>query len=150
METKKKAQTSGSSFKKQSPSQALSCAGALMLLLSGCSAQWHYQKACDKDSAYCGTDVVIDTMLVTDTLYYHSVDTTNVIDTITIDTGSIQVQIIREFDVIRTTIRQKPDTMRLTVYKKVPPKIIIKYKVPLWVYIVCIVTSLLLVVRLFK
>ena len=121
-----------------------------MLFLSGCSAQWHYQKACDKDTAYCGTDVVIDTMLVTDTLYLQRVDTTNVIDTITIDTGNIQVQIIREYDVIRTTIRQKPDTMRLTLYKKVPPKIIVKYKVPLWVYIVCIVTSLLLVVRLFK
>ena len=102
----------------------------LSILLSSCSAQWHYQKACDKDSAYCGTDVVIDTMLVTDTLYYHSVDSTNVIDTITIDTGSIQVQIIREYDVIRTTIKQKPDTTYLTITKTVPPKII--YKQTYW------------------
>ena len=102
----------------------------LSILLSSCSAQWHYQKACDKDSAYCGTDVLIDTMLVTDTLYLQRVDTTNVIDTITIDTGSIQVQIIREYDVIRTTIKQKPDTTRLTIYRKVPPKII--YKQTYW------------------
>jgi hypothetical protein len=99
----------------------------LSILLSSCSAQWHYQKACHKDSAYCGTDVLIDTMLVTDTLYYHSVDTTNAIDTITIDTGSIQVQIIREYDVIRTTIKQKPDTTYLTITKTVPPKIIYKH-----------------------
>ena len=102
----------------------------LSILLSSCSAQWHYQKACSKDSAYCGTDVLIDTMLVTDTLYYHSVDTTNMVDTITIDTGSIQVQIIREYDVIRTTIKQKPDTTRLTIFRKVPPKII--YKQTYW------------------
>ena len=102
----------------------------LSILISSCSAQWHYQKACDKDSAYCGTDVLIDTMLVTDTLYLQRIDTTNVIDTITIDTGSIQVQIIRNYDVIRTTIRQKPDTTRLTIYRKVPPKII--YKQTYW------------------
>ena len=102
----------------------------LSILLSSCSAQWHYQKACGKDSAYCGTDVLIDTMLVTDTLYLQRTDTTNVIDTITIDTGSIQVQIIREYDVIRTTIKQKPDTTRLTIYRKVPPKII--YKQTYW------------------
>ena len=101
-----------------------------IILLSSCSAQWHYQKACDKDTAYCGTDVLIDTMLVTDTLYFHRVDTTKTIDTITIDTGSIQVQIIREFDVIRTTIKQKPDTTRLTIFRKVPPKII--YKQTYW------------------
>jgi hypothetical protein len=102
----------------------------LSILLSSCSAQWHYQKACDKDSAYCGTDVLIDTMLVTDTLYLQRTDTTNVIDTITIDTGSIQVQIIREYDVIRTTIKQKPDTTYLTITKTVPPKII--YKQTYW------------------
>ena len=102
----------------------------LSILLSSCSAQWHYQKACDKDSAYCGTDVLVDTMLVTDTLYLQRIDTTNVIDTITIDTGSIQVQIIREYDVIRTTIKQKPDTTRLTIFRKVPPKII--YKQTYW------------------
>ena len=98
----------------------------LSILLSSCSAQWYYQKACSKDTAYCGTDLVIDTMLVTDTLYFQRVDTTNVIDTITIDTGSIQVQIIREYDIIRTTIKQKPDTTRLTITKTLPPKIVYK------------------------
>jgi uncharacterized protein (DUF111 family) len=107
----------------------------ILLLLSSCSAQWHYERACQKDTAYCGTDILIDTMLITDTLYYHRVDTTNMIDTITIDTGSIQVKIIRNHDVIRTYIKQKPDTTRLTIYKKVPPKIIEKFIYPWWLFL---------------
>jgi uncharacterized protein (DUF111 family) len=85
-------------------------------------------------------------MLITDTLYYHRVDTTNMIDTITIDTGSIQVKIIRNHDVIRTTITQKPDTTRLTIYKKVPPKIIEKFIYPWWLFLL-IPLSLWLILR---
>jgi len=102
----------------------------LLILISSCSAEYHYNKACKKDTSYCATEVRIDTFTVRDTFAYYRVDTTNQIDTITIDTGSIQVQIIREFDVIRTTIKQKPDTTFLTVYKKVTPKII--YKQTYW------------------
>lgn len=98
----------------------------LIVLLSSCSAEWHYNKACKKDSTYCAETVRVDTFTVTDTFNYYRVDTTNSIDTITIDTGSVQVQIIREFDVIRTTIKQKPDTTYLTITKTVPPKIIYK------------------------
>jgi hypothetical protein len=118
----------------------------ILLLLSSCSAQWHYDKACKKDSVYCGTDVVIDTFVVRDTFNYHRVDTTNLIDTITIDTGSIKVQIIRNHDVIRTTITQKPDTTRLTIYKKVPPKIIEKFIYPWWLFLL-IPLSLWLILR---
>jgi predicted lipase len=118
----------------------------ILLLLSSCSAQWHYDKACKKDSVYCGNDVVIDTFVIRDTFEYHRVDTTNMIDTITIDTGSIQVKIIRNHDVIRTTITQKPDTTRLTIYKKVPPKIIEKFIYPWWLFLL-IPLSLWLILR---
>jgi predicted lipase len=118
----------------------------ILLLLSSCSAQWHYDKACKKDSVYCGTDVIIDTFVIRDTFEYHRVDTTNMIDTITIDTGSIQVKIIRNHDVIRTTITQKPDTTRLTIYKKVPPKIIEKFIYPWWLFLL-IPLSLWLILR---
>jgi hypothetical protein len=118
----------------------------ILLLLSSCSAQWHYDKACKKDSVYCGTDVVIDTFVVRDTFEYHRVDTTNMIDTITIDTGSIQVKIIRDRDIIRTYIKQKPDTTRLTIYKKVPPKIIEKFIYPWWLFLL-IPLSLWLILR---
>ena len=145
METKEKAQTSRSSFKKQSPIKALSWAGALIVLLSGCSAQWHYDKACEKDFVYCGTDVVIDTFVVRDTFNYHRVDTTNMIDTITIDTGSIRFQIIRNHDVIRTTITQKPDTTFLTITKTIPPRIVYKECWFKWWYLLILVVIALLV-----
>ena len=111
----------------------------ILLLLSSCSAQWHYDKACKKDSVYCGTDVVIDTFVVRDTFNYHSVDTTNLIDTITIDTGSIRVQIIRNHDVIRTTITQKPDTTFLTITKTIPPKIVYKENYWWWLLVPLVV-----------
>jgi hypothetical protein len=107
----------------------------ILLLLSSCSAQWHYDKACKKDAVYCGTDVVIDTFVVRDTFNYHRVDTTNLIDTITIDTGSIRVQIIRNHDVIRTTITQKPDTTFLTITKTIPPKIVYKENYWWWLLV---------------
>lgn len=116
----------------------------LAILLSSCSAQYHYNKACKKDTSYCASQVRIDTFTVRDTFTYRSIDTTNTIDTITIDTGSIQIQIIREFDVIRTTIRQKPDTAFLTIYKKVPPKII--YKQSYW-WVVGLLILLLIIFR---
>ena len=110
--------------------QKISWTGALVLLLTSCSAEWHHKQACKKDTTYCATEIRIDTFTIRDTFAYYRVDTTKVVDTITIDTGSVQVQIIREFDVIRTTIKQKPDTAFLTVYKKAPPKII--YKQSYW------------------
>jgi hypothetical protein len=115
----------------------------ILLLLSSCSAQWHYDKACKKDAVYCGTDVVIDTFVVRDTFNYHRVDTTNLIDTITIDTGSIRVQIIRNHDVIRTTITQKPDTTFLTITKTIPPKIVYKENYWWWLLVPLVVWLLL-------
>ena len=97
-----------------------------LLLLSSCSAQWHYDKACKKDTTYCAEKFVIDTFVVRDTFTCTRIDTTNVIDTITIDTGSIRVQIIRNHDIIRTVITQKPDTTFLTITKTIPPRIVYK------------------------
>lgn len=103
-----------------------------ILLLSSCSAQWHYDKACKKDLTYCATHFQLDTFVVRDTFTYHFVDTTNMVDTITIDTGSVQVQIIRDHDIIRTTIKQKPDTSFLTITKAMPPKIVYRDKTNWW------------------
>ena len=125
-------------------------AGALIFLFSSCSAEWHHKQACKKDTAYCASVIVLDTFVVHDTLKYYRVDTTNVIDTITIDTGSVQVRIIREHDIIKTIIRQKPDTTYLTITKQLPPKVIIKYKIPIWVYLLCLLTSIFLIIRLMR
>jgi hypothetical protein len=112
--------------------QALSWSGALIFLLSSCSAKWHHAQACKKDSTYCATEVRIDTFTVRDTWLYYRVDTLSEYDTITIDTGGIYFRIIRDHDIIRTTIKQKPDTTYFTIYKKVAPKVITKYKYPWW------------------
>ena len=109
-----------------------------ILLFTSCSAEYHYNKACKKDTSYCATVVRLDTFTVRDTFIHTQVDTLNTIDTISIDTGSIRVQIIREHDVIRTTITQKPDTAYISVIKKIPPKIVTKYKTPFWVYLLCL------------
>jgi len=107
----------------------------IAVLLSGCSAQWHHEKACQKDSTYCGNYFQIDTFVVRDTFSYYRVDTTNLHDTITIGTGSIQVRIIRDRDVIRTTIKQKPDTAYLTITKTLPQKTIEVYPWWLWLFL---------------
>jgi hypothetical protein len=149
METKEKTQTSGSSFKKQSPIKALSWAGALIVLFSGCSAQWHYERACKKDTSYCAQVMVIDTFVVRDTFEYHRVDTTELIDTITIDTGSVQVRIIRENNIIRTMIKQKPDTAFLTITKTIPPRIVYKECWFKWWYsLILVVIALLVKIKL--
>lgn len=103
-----------------------------ILLLSSCSAKWHYDKACKKDAVYCATHFQLDTFVVRDTFTYHRVDTTNMVDTITIDTGGIYFRIIRDHDVIQTTIRQKPDTSYLTITKTMPPKIVYRDKTNWW------------------
>ena len=128
---------------------AIRLSSILLILLTSCSANWHYNRACKKDSAYCSTTISLDTFTVRDTFIHNRIDTLNFIDTINVDTGSIRVQIIREHDIIKTTIIQKPDTSYITITKQLPPKVITKYKTPIWVYVCLgIITLLLLKIKL--
>lgn len=106
--------------------QKISWAGALIVLLTSCSAEWHFEQACKKKPIYCLDNYIYDTIIYRDSFHYHSVDTTKMVDTITIDTGSIHVRIIRDHDIIRTFIKQKPDTIRITKTFTKPPKIVYK------------------------
>ncbi len=120
-----------------------------ILLFTSCSAEYHYNKACKKDSAYCASVVRIDTFTVRDTFIHKQVDTLSYLDTIRIDTGSVRVEVIRKHDVFTTTITQKPDTSYITITKQLPPKIITKYKTPIWVYVCLgIITLFLLKIKL--
>jgi hypothetical protein len=108
----------------------------LAVLLSSCSATWHLNRAVKKDPSILLEQVVkIDTFTVRDTFTYHDTFVTNSVDTITIDTGSVQVRIIREHDVIRTTITQKPDTAYITIEKTLPPRVINKQHWFRWWYL---------------
>ena len=67
----------------------------LAILLSSCSATWHLNRAVKKDPNILLEQVVeIDTFTVRDTFTYHDTFVTKSVDTITIDTGSVQVRII--------------------------------------------------------
>ena len=108
----------------------------LAVLLSSCSATWHLNRAVKKDPSILIEQVIrIDTFTVRDTFTYHDTFVTNSIDTITIDTGSVQVRIIREHDVIRTTVTQKPDTAYITIEKQLPPRVINKQSWFRWWYL---------------
>ena len=112
--------------------QKISWAGALIILLTSCSAEWHHEKACKKAPIYCMEWVRLDTVVYRDSFVYHRVDTTELIDTITIDTGSVRVEIIRDHDIIRTYVKQKPDTTKITITKQMPPRIIYRDKANWW------------------
>lgn len=121
----------------------------LSLLLSGCSAQWHLKRACKKQPSICSDSVVVrvDTFTVRDTFTYTRVDTTKLVDTITIDTGSIRVQIIRDHSVIRTTITQRPDTTYITVVKTLPPNVIYKESWFKWWYLLIIFAIFVIIIK---
>jgi len=122
---------------------------AIVVLFASCSANWHHKQACKKDSAYCNTSIVIDTFTIRDTFIHKQIDTLSYLDTIRIDTGSVRVEVIRKHDVFTTTITQKPDTSYITITKQLPPKVITKYKTPIWVYVCLgIITLLLLKIKL--
>jgi hypothetical protein len=121
----------------------------ISLLLSSCSAQWHLERACKKQPSLCSDSVVVrvDTFTVRDTFSYTRVDTTSVVDTITIDTGSIRVRIIRDHNVIRTIVTQKPDTTYITVVKTLPPSVVYKEHWFKWWYLLIIFAIFVIIIK---
>jgi uncharacterized protein (DUF111 family) len=121
----------------------------IAILLSSCSAQWHLKKACKKQPDICQEQTIkIDTFVVRDTFSYHDTFITKAIDTISIDTGSVQVKIIREHDVIRTIITQKPDTAFITIEKKLPPQVIYEEHWFKWWYLLIIFAIFVIIIKL--
>lgn len=107
-----------------------------LVLLSSCSANYHLKQACKKDSTICNQKtIVFDTLIYTDSLEIYEVFETQVHDTITIDTGSVKVTIIRDHDIIRTYVKQRPDTVRITKTYKVPQYIQKENEINWWVLV---------------
>ena len=107
---------------------------ALLVLLSSCSANYHLKQACKKDSTICNQKTIIyDTIVYTDSIEIFEVFETTVHDTITIDTGSIKVTIIRDHDIIKTYVKQRPDTIRITKTFKVPQYIKKENEINWWI-----------------
>jgi hypothetical protein len=116
----------------------------LMVLLSSCSAQWHLKQACKKDGTICKPQVVkLDTIIYTDSVEIYETFETQVHDTIIIDTGSVRVEIYRDHDVIRTYIKQRPDTIKITKTVNVPQVIMQENYWNPWVILIALIISLI-------
>jgi len=100
----------------------------LMVLFQSCGAEYHLKQACKKKPSLCEQKVKIDTFIVHDSIYFYDTFTTKEIDTITIDTGSIRVKVVRHYNKIKVLIKQKPDTIRVTKTITLPPKYVEKEK----------------------
>ena len=108
----------------------------LLVMLTGCSAEYHLKQAIKKNPAMAQISVYgIDTVFVRDSVSITDTFTTKTIDTITIEKDGVKTIVYRNHDVIRVHTVVKADTIRYTKTIQLPPQI--KYtervKVPQWV-----------------
>jgi hypothetical protein len=108
------------------------------------------KRVCKKDPMLCQPKkiVVLDTIVYTDTLEFYEEYFTDVHDTIVIDTGSVTVKIIREHDIIKTYIKQKPDTIRITKSVTMPPQIVYTESWFKWWYLLIIFAIFALIIKI--
>lgn len=110
----------------------------LILVLSGCSAQWHLKQAIKKDPTILIEDTIIyrDTIVIRDSIVSLDTFVMAQIDTISIENEGIRTDIIRYYD--RFIVKQeiKSDTMYLEKQISVP-KIVYKKSCPkYWIWLV--------------
>ena len=91
----------------------------LLLLLGGCSAEWHLTQAVKKGGEVWrykyDTVIVTKERKLTDTLVLRE------IDSITVTNDKVRVKLVRNWDTIRVSATCIPDTIRIT--KNIPVKI---------------------------
>lgn len=95
---------------------------ALMLVVSGCSANWHMKRAIAKNPSIVDTSLVIkfDTTIITESVEYRDTFVTKSIDTIIINNGKSTTKIIRHHDTIRVDQIIKGDTIIINNEIRVP------------------------------
>ena len=104
----------------------------LVILLTGCSAQWHLEKAIKKNPAMAQISVYgIDTVFVRDSVTITDTFTTKTIDTLTIEKDGVKTIVYRNHDVIRIKTVVKADTIRFTKTITLPPQIQYKERISL-------------------
>lgn len=93
----------------------------ILVMLTGCSAQWHLKKAIKKDpSIIKPTTHVIDTIILTDSVTITDTFVTKTIDTLTIEKDGVKTIVYRNHDVIRIKTIIKPDTIRIQKTISIP------------------------------
>jgi hypothetical protein len=97
---------------------------AIIIFLTGCSAEWHLKKAIQKNPAMAQTSThTIDTLFVRDSVSITDTFTTKTIDTITIEKDGVKTIVYRNHDVIRVHTVVKADTIRYTKTITLPAQI---------------------------
>jgi hypothetical protein len=93
----------------------------LLVMLTGCSAEYHLKKAIKKDpSIIKPTTHVIDTIILTDSVTITDTFVTKTIDTLTIEKDGVKTIVYRNHDVIKIKTIVKPDTIRIQKTISIP------------------------------
>ena len=121
----------------------------ILVMSTGCSAQWHLKKAIQKNPSLAQTSThTIDTLFVRDSVSITDTFTTQTIDTITIEKDGVKTIVYRNHDVIRIKTVVKADTIRYTKTIQLPAQI--KYtdrvKVPQWIGLTLFLGLILLMI----
>jgi len=102
----------------------------LIILLTGCSAQWHLEQAIKKNPAMAQISVYgIDTVFVRDSVTITDTFVSKTIDTLTIEKDGVKTIVYRNHDVIRVQTIVKADTIRFTKTITLPPQIQYKERI---------------------
>lgn len=96
----------------------------VIILLTGCSSQWHLKQAIKKNPSLNQTSTrTIDTMFVRDSVTITDTFTTKTIDTLTIEKDGVRTIVYRNHDIIRIKTIVKADTIRYTKTITLPARI---------------------------
>ena len=102
----------------------------IILMMSGCSAEYHLKQAIKKNPAMAQISVYgIDTVFVRDSVTITDTFTTKTIDTLTIEKDGVKTIVYRNHDVIRVQTIVKADTIRYTKTIQLPPQIQYKERI---------------------
>ena len=93
----------------------------LLVMLTGCSAEWHLKKAIKKNPSLIQPSThTIDTIVIRDSVAFTDTFVSKTIDTLTIEKEGVKTIVYRNHDVIRIKTIVKPDTIRIQKTIRVP------------------------------
>lgn len=93
----------------------------LLVMLTGCSAEWHLKKAIKKNPSLIQPSThTIDTIVIRDSVAFTDTFVSKTIDTLTIEKEGVKTIVYRNHDVIRIKTIVKPDTIRIQKTIRIP------------------------------
>ena len=92
----------------------------IIILSTGCSANWHIKRAIKKDpSVLTAKEIKFDTVVITEQKYLTDTVVMNEIDSVTVVKDNVVTKLWRVHDTIRVETICPPDTIRIEVIKEV-------------------------------